>query len=104
MLFHVTATHTEDNCPIYHPEKMPEVMAALEGLDGLAAELGVKAHFTVVCGPDHVFFALLEADNFGAVSRYLFSVPMPQATKIVPVQHLSDTIEMAKAAAAAQQG
>ena len=42
MLFHVTATHTEDNCPIYHPEKMPEVLASFDRLEGLAEELGVK--------------------------------------------------------------
>ncbi len=30
MLFHVTATHTEDNCPGYHPEQMPAVLEAAE--------------------------------------------------------------------------
>ena len=25
MLYHLTITHTEDNCPVYQKEKMPEV-------------------------------------------------------------------------------
>ena len=30
MLFHVAATHTEENCPGYHTEMMPTVLAAAE--------------------------------------------------------------------------
>ena len=103
MLFHVTSTHTEDNCPLYHREKFPQVLEAFDKLDALGKELNVKAHFFVTCGPDHVFFALLEADSLAAVSRYIFSVPMPQDTKIVPVEHLDDTITMAKKVMAESQ-
>ena len=39
MLFHITATHTTENCPGYHRERMPEVIAAMENLETLAKEL-----------------------------------------------------------------
>lgn len=96
MLFHVTMTHSEDNCPMYNREKFSEVSGALNNLDALAGELNVKTHYLVVCGPNHVFFALLEADTLAAVSRFIFSIPMPQDTRIVPVEHMHDTVAMAK--------
>ena len=100
MLFHVTMIHTEENCAIYHREMMPELLSAFENLDTLGKELNVKQHFFTMCGPDHVAFVLLEADNLSAVSRYVFSIPMPAKMNIVPVEHLSDTIAMAWAATA----
>ena len=103
MLFHVTATHTEDNCPGYHREKMPEVIEAFENLETVAKELNVKTHSFVWCPTDHVAFVLLEADSLDAVSRYLFSIPMPQATKVVPVEPIQDLVAMAKAMAAQAQ-
>ena len=30
MLFHITATHTEDNCPGYNRELMPPMLDAIE--------------------------------------------------------------------------
>ncbi len=100
MLFHVTMTHTEENCAIYHREMMPGVLEAFENLEALGKELNVKLHYFTWCAPDHVAFVLLEADTLSAVSRYVFSIPMPQKINIVPVEHLQDTIAMAKAATA----
>ena len=100
MLFHITMTHTEDNCAIYHREMMPEVLEASENLEALGKELNIKLHYFTWCAPDHVAFVLLEADTLSAVSRYVFSIPMPQKINIVPVEHLHDTIAMAKAATA----
>ena len=97
MLFHVTMTHTEDNCPGYHRERLPEVVEAFENLEALGAELNVKLHSFVWCPPDHVAFALLEADSLDAVSRFIFSIPMPQDTQVIPVEHTQDTVAMAKA-------
>ena len=45
MLFHVTLSHTVDNCPIYQKEMFPKLIVAAEGLEGLAKELNVKIHF-----------------------------------------------------------
>ena len=104
MLFHATMTHTEDNCPAYHNEMMPDVLKSFENLEGLGKELGIKLHSFTWCPPDHVAFVLLEADTLTAASRYLFSIPIPQNIEIVPVEHLHDTMAMAKAVAAQAQG
>ena len=98
MLFHVTMTHTEDNCPIYQREMMPDVLASFENLDDLGEKLNVKVHYFTMCGPTHVAFVLLEAENLSAVSRFVFSVAMKQQISIVPVEHLGDTLAMARAA------
>lgn len=98
MLFHVTMTHTEDNCPIYHREMMPDVLASFENLDDLGEKLNVKVHYFTMCGPTHLAFVLLEAENLSAVSRFVFSVAMKQQISIVPVEHLSDTLAMARSA------
>ena len=98
MLFHVTMTHTEENCAVYHREMMPAVLEAFENLEVLGKELNVKLHYFTMCGPDHVAYVLLEADTLSAVSRFLFSIPMPAKNTIVPVEHLHDTIAMARAA------
>ena len=45
-------------------------------------------------------FVLLEAPDLTTVSRFVFSVKMKQQIDIVPVEHLSDTIAMARAATA----
>ena len=34
MLFHITMTHSEDNCPAYNREKMPEVLNAFDAETG----------------------------------------------------------------------
>ena len=97
MLLHVTMTHTEDNCPGYHPEGLPERTAAFERLEGgLAKELNVVEHFHVWCPPDHVGFLLLEADSLSAVSRYLFAIPIRQDYQVVPVESFQDTMAMAR--------
>ena len=103
MLFHVTMTHTEDNCAVYHREMMPAILESYENLEALGKELNVKLHYFTWCAPDHVAFVLLEGDELSAVSRYLFSIPMRQKIEIVPVEHLHDTIAMARAATAQAQ-
>ncbi len=104
MLFHVTMTHTVDDCAIYHREMLPAVLEAFENLEALGEELNVKLHYNTMCGPAHVAYILLEADNLAAISRYVFSIPMPAKINIVPVEHLHDTIAMARATAAPAQG
>jgi hypothetical protein len=104
MLFHVTMTHTEDNCAVYRPEMMPGIFQAYENLEALGKELNVTLHYFTWCAPDHVAFVLLEADTLSAASRYLFSIPMPQKITLVPVEHLHDTLAMAKAARAKAEG
>ena len=91
MLFHVTATHTSANCPAYHREKMPEVVAAMDNLESLAKELNVKIHSLLSGAPEHVSFLVLEADSPAAVTRLVTSLPFEQdfeVTAVVPEQEL----------------
>jgi len=76
MLFHVTMTHTEENCPAY------EVHSILWG------------------APEHVAYALVEADNLGAIARFVFMFPFRQDFKVTPVQHLQAVVATAQAIAA----
>lgn len=96
MLFHITMTHTEANCAVYHREMMPGVLKSFENLEALGKELKVKLHYFTWCGPAHVAFVLLEADDLSSISRYVFSIPMPAQIDIVPVEHLHDAMAMAK--------
>lgn len=100
MLFHVTMTHTADNCPAYHTERFPEVIASLDKLEAVGKESNVKAHALLWGAPDHVAFAVLEADSLGAIGRYLNSIAITQEFKITPVQNVSEVIEFGKAAMA----
>ncbi len=100
MLFHVVMTHTADNCPAYHTERMPEVIASLEKLEERGKELRVKAHALLWAAPDHAAFAVLEADSLVAIGRYLNSIAITQDFKITPVEHVSDVVEFGKAAMA----
>ena len=103
MLVHVTMTHTPDNCPAYHAEKMPAMVESMEKLDNLGKDLSVKAHALLWGAPDHVAYAVLEADNLGAIARYLNSISIVQEFKITPVQNLSDIIQFGKEAMAKQK-
>ena len=102
MLFHVTMTHTADNCPAYHTERMPEVIISLENLEAVGKKLNVKAHVLLWGAPDHVAFAVLESDSLVAIGRYLNSIAITQEFKITPVEHVSDVVEYGKAAIAAR--
>jgi hypothetical protein len=93
-------THTADNCPAYHVEKMPALLEALDKLDEVGRETHVKAHALLWGAPDHVAYALLEADSLGAIARYVNSIPITQEFKITPVQLVSDVVEFGKAAMA----
>jgi hypothetical protein len=100
MLFHVTMTHTADNCPAYHTERMPEVITSLENLEEAGKNLNIKIHALLWGAPDHVAFAVLEADSLVAIGRFLNSIAILQEFKITPVEHVRDVVEFGKAAIA----
>jgi hypothetical protein len=97
MLFHVTMTHTADNCPAYHTEHMPDVLTSLERLEEVGRQTNVKAHALLWGAPAHVAFAVLEADSLVAIGRYLNSIAITQGFEITPVELVSDVIEYGKA-------
>ena len=99
MLFHVTATHTTEDCPGYNPDKMPAVIAAMENLEATAKELNIKVHFMVSGAPEHVSFLLLEADSPAAIARFAVQMPCRQDFKVTAVVKEQELLAMAKAMA-----
>jgi len=53
--------------------------------------------------PEHVAYALVEADNMAAVGRFVFALPIRQDFKVTPVQHLSELVAMTNAMRAARE-
>ena len=101
MLFHVTMTHTEDNCPGYNKEMIPQVLEGLEQREEIAKRRGVKLHFLVNGAPEHTFFALLEADSLASVDLFLFeALPFKQAFQVRAVNPVEDLVRIAKEMAA----
>ena len=97
MLFHITMTHTPDNCPGYNKEMMPEIIGSVDKFEATASELNVKVHSLLWAAPEHVAYAIMEADNPSVIARVLYTIPLKQDFKVTPVQPLKETIEMAKA-------
>ncbi|MFQ6010967.1 MAG: DUF3303 domain-containing protein [Nitrososphaerales archaeon] len=104
MLFHVTMTHSPDNCPGHKKDLMPAALASLDKLKGLETELAIKVHYFLWGAPEHVAFALIEAESPDKLARYVMSVDIPQDYKVVPVQHMDEVITMAKAMIGQGQG
>jgi hypothetical protein len=63
MLIHVTAEHTEDNCPGYNLELIPDVLKGLEAREEIAKRHNVKILGFWSGAPDHVFYWLIDADS-----------------------------------------
>ena len=103
MLFHLTATHSTDDCPAYNRERMPAMIEATEGSKARAKELGIKIHFVVNAAPKHVIYALLEAENVAGIALWVNSFPMKQDCDINPVQAEADLAAMGREMMARQQ-
>jgi muconolactone delta-isomerase len=93
VLYHVTATHSPDNCPLYDPDMRDDLEEGMTATEDMARELGVTILFLVTAAPDHVFYSLLEADDFTAIQRVLTALPMRQEFTITPVVSLQDARE-----------
>jgi hypothetical protein len=96
-------THTEDNCPGYNREMMPNLLEAGERLPTVAKDLGVTVHSLVWGAPEHVAFALLEAESIGAITQYVNSIPIRQDTRVNVVEPLADVLETGRAMLARMQ-
>jgi hypothetical protein len=90
MLFHVTATHLAEDCPLYNPGLAEKRNQATQANASLAQELNLKVLYSVTGAPAHVAYHLLEADSLEAVGRWLAINPTKQTFQIVPVQHVAD--------------
>jgi uncharacterized protein DUF3303 len=94
MLFHVTATHTPDDCPIYNADVRDAARQAAEQTSSLAKEQGITVHAAVTGAPEHVVYFLLEADSFEPVATFLaHNSAFPQDFTITPVMPLPDVAQ-----------
>ena len=96
MLFHVTASHTPEECPGYNTDRMPEFLGGAAALQDKAKELNIKVHFMVNAAPEHVMYALLEANDPYSVALFLTSVPFKQDFKVTAVEHQQVVAQRAK--------
>jgi predicted component of type VI protein secretion system len=93
MLFHVTLTHSQEDCPGRRPDETPQLIGPADRVEALGNELSVMAH-SVVWGascilwaePEHVAYALLEAGSLEAVEQYIDALtPAGWETRALPV-------------------
>lgn len=95
MLFHITATHTPEDCPLYNEDARAAAGGALGDVDALAQEAGVTLHFMVSPAPEHALFVLLEADTYQAVGAFLKSAfPFPSDFSVSPVISHKDVVAL----------
>ncbi len=101
MLFHVTMTHSEDNCPGFNPELIPAVAGAIEKREEIMKRHGVKLHWLVSAAPDHHFFALVEGDSLFNIELALTeSIPFKQAFEVRPVITADELVKLGREIAA----
>ncbi|UCG69212.1 MAG: hypothetical protein JSV09_15765 [Thermoplasmata archaeon] len=96
MLFHVTITHSVDNCPGFNPELAPKSMEVGEKIPEMAKELNIKIHFFVSGLPEHVEYALLEAAGPAELAMFLSQYPYKVDFKATAVEHMAAVIEKMK--------
>ena len=96
MLFHVTATHTADDCPGYNHDRLKEILEGAAGMQVKAQELNIKVHFIVDAAPEHVAHLLLEADDPYAVAKSATAIPFKQDFKLTAVEHQHVVMARAK--------
>jgi hypothetical protein len=101
MLFHVTITHSQADCPGRRPAETPALIGPADRLEALGDELSVTSH-SVVWGaacilwaaPEHVAYVLLEAPSLEAADRYIDALtPAGWATRALPVFTLPAQLE-----------
>ena len=95
MLFHVTATHTPDDCPGYNHDTIPALIEASKGIPAKAEELSIKILFSVNAAPEHVTFLLLEADDPYSIALLLTEIPFKQDFKVTAVDYQQTVMQRA---------
>ena len=97
MLFHITMTHTPENCPVYWPpDEQQKFFADAEKMQEVAKEMNINIHF-MVAGVGHTMYALIEADNFNAMNIFFSGMRFKQDYQIEPVGNIQDVITSFKA-------
>lgn len=97
MLFYVTATHSDDNCPGYNLETIPEVLKGLEAREEIAKRHKVKLVGMWSAAPEHTFYMLLEANNLHDIDLFSTqSAPFKQTYRVTPVITADELVQLAK--------
>ena len=97
MLFHITMTHSPDNCLLYSPpNEQKKFLTASEKMFDAAKQQNINIHF-MVTGVGHVAYALVEADNFINLNSFFGSnMPFKCDIQIEPVGNVKDVISAFK--------
>ncbi len=87
MLFHLMATHSEDNCPAYKEDSLRlKVRAARKRYVEIAKATGVKVRFIGFGAPEHAMFAVIEAKDPMSVDHFWGEAfPYVQSFKLTAV-------------------
>jgi hypothetical protein len=105
MLIHVTAEHSEDNCPGYNHELIPGVLKGLEAREEIARRYNVKIVGFWSGAPDHVFYWLVEANSAHDVDMLMTeSTPFKQSFDLTPVITGDELVNLGKEILAQAQG
>jgi FHA domain len=96
MLFHITIRHSAEECPGRRRTDPPDLVAAMHAREAHGEELQVKLHsvlWSAACmvwgQPEHLAFALLEAEDTESALQYVKAlVPECWALEAVPVWDL----------------
>jgi len=92
MLFVAIHTHTPELCPSDSPEKIRKTV------DVVASEEHAKKTKAKVLGiytapPEHTFFFILEADDYGSIIDFFRPMMKIGTLRITPVSPIKPTIE-----------
>ncbi|HET6318244.1 MAG TPA: FHA domain-containing protein [Chloroflexota bacterium] len=104
MLFHVTISHTKQDCPGHRPDDPLALVTPSEHLDALGEDLAVHSHYVLFGAacimwsePEHVAYALLEAPNVDAAVRYVRELtPAGWQVRTLPVFRLPDQLPLVR--------
>ena len=101
MLIHVTATHSEDNCPGYNLELIPNVIKGLEAREEIAKKYGVKLLGMWSSAPGHQFYYIVDADSSHDVDMFVTeAAPFKQDYTLTPVISAAELVKLGKELAA----
>lgn len=71
---------------MYNKEVKQALQEFLPSIPSTCKELGVKIHFAVTAAPDHIFYLLVEVDDYSGLCTLLSKIPMKQEFDIKPVR------------------
>ena len=92
MLFHITMTHSSDNCPMHlTPDELKKFFDKAEKMFDAAKQQNINIHF-FVGGVGHVMYALIEADSFNAINSFFGGMQFKQDLQVEPVGNVKDII------------